>query len=198
MSAKQTIRLIITIVAVVTTAAHLVFPSLKIDAITVSLIAMAIIPWLEPLFKSVGLPGGITFQFHDLDKITADAEEAGLIPGAKNITQESFTMTDNNFIELAKHNPELAPISLRIEIEKKLRKIAVAHSIDSKNYSAGQLIDLLQQKLVLSEDEGIVLRRLINNMSYPVRQSPHDPQLAAWVIENGIYVVNSLEKKMSH
>ena len=107
-------------------------------------------------------------------------------------------MTGNNFVEFVTHNPALAPLGLRIEIEKKLREIATTHSVDSKNYSAVQLIDLLQQQVILSKDEAVVLKRLVNSMSRTVHQSPNDPRLTGWVIENGPYVIASLEKKISH
>ena len=77
MTAKQALKIIITSVAILVAVAHVLFPAAKIDMITVALIAMSIIPWVEPLFKSVGLPGGITFQFQDLEKIASQSAYYG-------------------------------------------------------------------------------------------------------------------------
>jgi hypothetical protein len=49
---QRRVRRIVTLVALVLALAHLVFPSLAIDAITLGLLAVAIIPWLAPLIKS--------------------------------------------------------------------------------------------------------------------------------------------------
>lgn len=38
--------------------AHAVRPNLAIDAVTLFALIVAVIPWLQPLFKSVELPGG--------------------------------------------------------------------------------------------------------------------------------------------
>ena len=58
------IQIVITIVSLSFIVGHLIFPSIKIDSITISLLIIAVIPWLFPLFKSLELPGGFKFEFH--------------------------------------------------------------------------------------------------------------------------------------
>lgn len=62
----------ITITALCVAIAHIIWPSLKIDAITLALIVIALIPWLSPLFKSLKLPGGWEIQFQEVkEKVEA-------------------------------------------------------------------------------------------------------------------------------
>lgn len=55
----RAIQIIITGVAVALAVGHTWFPEIKIDAITVTLLGIGVIPWLGPLFKSVEIPGGV-------------------------------------------------------------------------------------------------------------------------------------------
>jgi hypothetical protein len=48
---------IVTTVAIAVVVAHLVWPHLKIDFVTVALLAVASIPWLRGIVSSVDLPG---------------------------------------------------------------------------------------------------------------------------------------------
>ncbi len=48
------IQIAISAVAVVIIVVHLVWPKVAIDGITLALLVIAIVPWLAPLFKSLG------------------------------------------------------------------------------------------------------------------------------------------------
>ena len=68
------LRLIISFVAISIAIVHLIFPSLKIDSITVALLLIATVPWLSPLLKSIELPGGLKVEFQELkDKVDSMA-----------------------------------------------------------------------------------------------------------------------------
>lgn len=56
----------VTVVALGAGAAHLIWPALKIDAITVLLLVVALLPWLGGLLESVELPGGYKLQYRAL------------------------------------------------------------------------------------------------------------------------------------
>lgn len=59
---RNKIAILISITAVVLALLHLLFPNLKIDAVTVLLLVVSVIPWLSPLFKSIELPGESKFN----------------------------------------------------------------------------------------------------------------------------------------
>lgn len=53
------IQLAITFSALFVALVHTYAPDLTIDGTTVSLLAIAVLPWLAPLFKAIELPGGV-------------------------------------------------------------------------------------------------------------------------------------------
>lgn len=68
---------VVSTVAVVGTAAHLIFPELKIDAVAVGLLVIAALPWLGYLFDSVEMPGGWRVQYRQrLERSEQDARDA--------------------------------------------------------------------------------------------------------------------------
>ncbi len=52
----------VTTVAIAAVVAHLVWPNLKIDFVTVTLLAVACLPWLRGIVSSVDLPGGTSIK----------------------------------------------------------------------------------------------------------------------------------------
>lgn len=200
MSSKKKIKFIISIVTAFVAFTHLIFPKVNIDIITVTLIALAIIPWLEPLFKSVELPGGVKLEFHELEKIEEEAKKAGLISGEDVSTtpEEDKDKSKYYFVEIAEKNEELALVSLRIEIEKRLREIATKYSIDTKKYSIIKLIDTLANKNILTIQETIVLKDMISTLNHVAHGVEYDQRNAQWVIDNGPAIVDSLENRIAN
>jgi len=58
----------ITAAALLIALIHLIWPTLTIDAITLTLFFIALIPWLSPVFKSLKFPDGWEIQFQELEK----------------------------------------------------------------------------------------------------------------------------------
>ena len=62
----QLISAAVTLVALTLVVVHLVFPAVKVDAVTIALLIIAIVPWLAPILKTIELPGGWKFEFREL------------------------------------------------------------------------------------------------------------------------------------
>jgi hypothetical protein len=58
-------------VAAVAIAAHLIWPHLRIDFVTVVLLAVASLPWLRGIVSSVDLPGGASIKLADMRRAVA-------------------------------------------------------------------------------------------------------------------------------
>jgi hypothetical protein len=195
MTSKAKIKIIVTAVAVSAVAAHLIFPKINIDIITVFLLGIALLPWLESLFKSVGLPGGIQFQFHDLSRVETDARNAGLITPGKNL--EYITLSPSNFfVETVQENKNLALPALRIEIEKKLREVAASRQLSTSAQTAAGLIDLLGKKNIFSYKEATVLQNMLSVLNRSACQLEQEKKTAQWVIDNGPSIISNLAKKI--
>lgn len=200
MTTKKRIKLIISIGATLTAVAHLIFPKVSIDIITVVLIALAAVPWLETLFKSVELPGGVKLEFQELEKIEKEAKKIGLIS-----TQEVTPKVEDDkdkpkyyFVEIAEKNQELALVSLRIEIEKRLRELATKYSVDTQKYSVIRLIDALASKNILTIQETTVIKDMISILNHAAHGVEYDQRNAQWVIDNGPAIIDSLENRIAN
>lgn len=60
------LRKIVSLGALLLALTHLIWPALAIDALTITLVIIAILPWLAPLIKSLELPGGLKVELRDL------------------------------------------------------------------------------------------------------------------------------------
>lgn len=194
---KRRIQVTISIVAVAIVVLHIIFPKLNIDAITVTLIIVAVIPWLAPLFKSLELPGGLKVEFQDLEKASNKAIEAGLIT-EENVERLESQVPEQNypFIELAETNQELALVSLRLEIEKALRLVAQRYLLDYKKLSISMLIRELSTKSIITNQERAALLDMIGTLNQAAHGVEYDPRTAEWVIKNGPAILESLNKKL--
>jgi uncharacterized protein YecT (DUF1311 family) len=197
MTVKKRTQIFITISAILVGLIHLIFPDLKIDAIFITLIVIAIIPWLEPLLKSVELPGGLKVEFQDFKKLEDEAKKAGLIKSDKNpeITEVKHSET-YSFIEIAEQNEELALVGFRIEIEKRLRSLADKYSIESNRYSVTRLIEALAKEEILTIAEKTSLIDIISTLNKASHGMEYDQRSANWVIENGPKILESLDDKL--
>ena len=129
MRQRKNIQFSITGISIVLVIIHLKFPELKIDAISVTLFIIAILPWVSPLFKSIELPGGIKVEFKDLKNAEAKVKKAGLIKETPLRHEAKYS-----FLSVASIDPNLALAGLRIEIEKSLIQIC-----ERKQYSYRQI-----------------------------------------------------------
>ena len=88
----------ITIIAILIALAHLIWPSLSIDAITLTLLFISLIPWLSPLFKSLEFPGGLKIEFKELkekmDSIVAKETEPVDIETGPQFEVQAFSIND--------------------------------------------------------------------------------------------------------
>lgn len=73
MNMEKALRLLVTIAALLAAFVHIKYPELNIDAVTLGLLVVAIIPWLSPIIKSIELPG---IGKIELQEIKHQAEEA--------------------------------------------------------------------------------------------------------------------------
>ncbi len=62
------LAILITALALALALAHVVWPEVQIDAITLALIVVAVAPWLAPIFKSIELPGGWKFEYQEIQR----------------------------------------------------------------------------------------------------------------------------------
>ena len=198
---KETRRLqiTITVVAVALAIIHIAIPSIGIDAIATSLFLVAVVPWLYPLFKSVELPGGVKFEFQDLENIIERAKLAGLVEfrgGGGDPYLEEFA-----FLYAAKENEQVLALSgFRLEIEEKLRKLAVNYDVvdrySERPVRIEHLIDLLTEVEALSLKEGLIIKKLINVLDIGIQSPSNDERTMEVLASSGPEIIWALETKV--
>ena len=186
------IQIGITLVAGSIATAHIIWPNLSIDTITLVLLIIAIIPWLAPVIKSFELPGGYKIELKELETAKDKVEKVGLLSKevqSPNIPQFSFQMVTNE-------DPNLALAGLRIEIERRLNEIAESRKIVAHKKGIRQLLDILSYQNVLTNDERGVLAELSSLLNRAVHGAEVDDRAAQWAIEVGPRILRALDEKL--
>lgn len=187
------IQISITIAAITIAAIHILLPNLKIDTITLALVIVAVVPWLAPLFKNIELPGGLKFEFQELERVKQEAKAAGLIDETTPQNQTAYT-----FLDVAETNPEFALAGLRLELEKSLRILAKQEGVgDFKRYGgASFLIRDLHKKEIISNQEKAALADMIGTLNRAIHGQELDHRATQWVIDIGPQILDSLNKRL--
>ena len=187
------LRQAVTLCALILAIAHLIWPNIAIDAITLALVLIAILPWLAPLVKSLELPGGWKVEFQELQKAASRADTAGLLAAVPSRSEDSFS-----FQSISKRDPNLALAGLRIEIEKRLSKLAEVNNVEQRRgpMGIGQLLRALAQREVLTNEERSILSDMVNMLNAAVHGAIVDRQSADWAIDVGPRLLTSLDERI--
>lgn len=188
MTSGQKTALTISTVALLGAGAHLMWPELAIDAITLTLVGVAVIPWLAPLFKAVELPGGVKVEFAELEKAEKKAVSSGLIelaappPALKSAAPELVTS-----------DPNLALASLRIEIERRLRRIAQRNGVPERRVGVSGLVRELSRRDLLNSQQLATLNDLLPSLNSAVHGAQVDPRASEWAATIGPQILAALD-----
>lgn len=185
-------QILITLVALLVAIIHVAFPDLTIDAITVFLLVVALLPWLIPLVRSLEFPGGWKVEFQELEKARNKAEKAGLLSNkAKQAKTPSYS-----FESILDKDPNLALAGLRIELEKRLVQIAKLNKLNVSKASINQLLRLLNQEKILTSEESSALSDMSGLLNAAVHGADVDKRATEWAMEVGPKVLHSLDEKI--
>ena len=156
------LKVAVTGIAVVALILRIAFPQLRIDAVSLGLLALALLPWLSPLIKSAELPGGLKIEFQEV-KRAAEKVVAAIAPsGAPAMAPQpgAAPAPEPVYLAIADQDPNLALVGLRIEIEKRLRRLANAAGLRNDG-PLTRMTDELAAKGILIGDAANGLRELI-------------------------------------
>ena len=191
-TAQRTTQVAITLVAVIVAAGHLIWPNLSIDGITLALILMALIPWTLPLFKSVELPGGVKVEFQDLHASEQRAEAAGLLDEPAPVQPDH----EYSFQIVADEDPNLALAGLRIEIERRLGRMAEVGGLGSAKMGIARLLRVLGDAGRLTGEQRSVLSDMVGLLNSAAHGAVADYRSAEWALKVGPRLLATLDKRM--
>lgn len=177
--------------------AHLIWPALKIDAVTVALVTVAVIPWLAPLFKTLEFPGGMKIEFQELERAKEEVQEAGLIPSEREQpSPEVPPQRKYDFLAVQDSDPNLALAGLRIEIEKRLTTLAQASGVEPQRRGISGLLSALRQRDVLGRQEQQALGELSVLLDNAVHGAEVDKRATAWAADVGTSLIAELDRRI--
>jgi hypothetical protein len=187
---KIIIQILITISALIIGIIHTIHPDYSIDTIGFAFFVIAIAPWVTHLFKRLELPG-VKIEFKDLERAAKKADEAGLLADESDVENLNYS-----FQYIYDQDPNLALAGLRIEIEKKLNKLAELNNIDPRYKGAGRLLRILEKKEVLSFSQQGVLNELLNILNNAVHGANVDNNAINWAMDIGLRILKSLDNRI--
>jgi hypothetical protein len=186
-AAAQRWRRSLTLGALILALVHVLWPSLAIDTVTLILLAVAIVPWLVPVFKPREPAAAPRVQYDDLQKAAGRAERAGLLEAPHPHRAEYA------FQRVVEDDPNLALAGLRIEIERRLVKVAEQRGIDARPRGLGQLLRELTSQHVLAENERQVLADLNGLLDAAVHGAAVDERATYWAMQVGPRLLDALD-----
>jgi hypothetical protein len=187
------LRTVLSSIAAIAALAHVARPDLRIDGVTVTLIAIALLPWLSPIFRAVELPGGLKVEYQDLKDIADRAEEVGLI---RQQPRDDSLEPEFPFEGVAREDPLLGLAGLRIEIERQLRAIAESHGVVVPDKGISALLLLLGGRGLLTGEEMKTLQQLVGILNAAVHGKSVDDSAAEWALTSGKDLVLGLQARV--
>ncbi len=93
---------------------HIFWDAVTIDAIAIVLIVLASLPWVFPYLKTLELPGGVKIELKD---VKSAVEQVSSGTGTSSSGSDAYEYLQ----VVSSHDPNLALVAIRIEIEKAVR-----------------------------------------------------------------------------
>ncbi len=183
----------ISILSILLIIVHIVRPDIKIDMTTVVLIVIAILPWLSAIIRSVELPGGFKIELQDVkaatEKVTSGTTARAALQLPPGRREENLELLR----EVAKADPNLALVGLRIEIEKRLSQIALDLGISTDRRSASAMLRELISHERIDRDTASGLADLIALGNKAAHGAGVSSSAATWAIHKGPLVLELLD-----
>jgi hypothetical protein len=184
-------RALISVSAVSIALGHFLWPGATIDGVTATLLLVAVLPWLQSLFKSLELPGGVKVEFQELNEVAKRADAAGLL-AAPGTPQQA---PEYSFIQVATTDPNLALAGLRIELERRLEQLARLRGRGEAPMGIGRLLAYLNLNQLIGGAERSVLSDLVTLLNSAVHGAKVDPQATEWALDIGPRILKALEER---
>ncbi len=157
----------------------------SISTIAATFLGLAALPWLLGLFDKVTLPGGIELNLRELEE-RLNASNAEVHDADREAFE--FFKTDD---------PNLAMTALRIEIEKRLRKIAANRALVKSNVPVGisRLLRMLQEEGAIGSEVGSMILEMLPAMNAAAHGFYLPSSSDEWVFRNGPRLLALLDEK---
>lgn len=189
-------KIAISVLAALLIVVHLMWPSLSIDSITIALLLIGVALWLIGVIQSAKLPGGWEITFRDLkaasDKIEA---EKSVLPTNEKLQQRAAVHKIED-VRIVDTDANLALVSVRIEIEKRLRTLARLFEVND-SLPLTHLFRELRKKEVLSHPAFNSLEEIVSAGNRAAHGASVEPDVLKWATNNGWKFIGGLDALLS-
>lgn len=189
-------KIAISAICVLLGAAHLIWPDVQIDLVTIVLLVVAILPWLAAVIRSVELPGGFKIELQDVkaatEKVTASKAGRMALP-------ETPAPGENlEFLrEVVRGDPNLALVGLRIEIERRLSRLAEQAELPAAPRSLGAMLRDLVRHERIDRQTAAGLGDLIALGNQAAHGAEVSSNAAAWALDTGPLILEMLDSLLA-
>lgn len=190
------LRIGISVVCLILFWAHRQWPDMTKDPVTLALLAFALLPWLQPLFKTIELPGGFVITLQDMERKiekAAGAAESAALKAELAVSGITSTSTQTSLIEATAN----APRTSLSELAEQYERIRQTQESGPSRTSAMTAVvrQMIQQAAGVHEED---LRRLLKAETGGERLIAYaslygNPRPA--LLEELVSSVTSIEKK---
>jgi len=174
-----------TIIAITVLILKKIWPDL-LDTTDLFILGLALLPWLSSILKSVEFPGGGKIELRDVQnavsKATEEASDAAI--GRAGIYADEMPPDID---------PDLALVGLRIEIERRVRRLANKAGVESQK-SLARTIRTLQKEGVLASASVSGLQELVVFGNQAAHGKAVDREAAEWARDYGPQVLAALDE----
>ena len=184
------LRVMISFISVGVILGRMLFPSVKIDSITLGLLIVAILPWLSSLIESAEFPGGWKIKFRDIRKAVETANTIDFETSSLNRKEPL------SYLNVFEQDPNLGLVALRIEIEKRVRELAKKYNIEEQQ-SLRRILNALMQKDVLESSTISGLNDLIAVGNRAAHGAKVEPDVATWAANASGKFLYFLDRKIN-
>lgn len=185
-------KIAISVLSAILLIGHLIWPAVKLDVASIFLLAVILLPWLGTIFKTVEIPGGPKVEYRDeeLLKATQKLEDVGLLQ------ESSGQRGDPIYLELIGRDTNLALAGLRIDIERRLRKIAnYLEPIDPPS-NLRQVVSLIGSRGLFTKIQTEAMHGILNSLNHAVHGGRIPADDAEEIMEKGLRLLGSLDKRI--
>ena len=122
------LKAVVTASALIVAGIHIWVPSITVDAITLALFVVTLVPWLQPIFKTIKLPGGFELTLQELKQEVKNAT------GAAQSAERKADLAVSGLTTVATGQRELG---VERGPEERLTKLAETYEEIRNNQTAG-------------------------------------------------------------
>jgi hypothetical protein len=167
---------------------HIFVATITIDAIAIVLLVLASLPWMFPYLKSLELPGGVKIELKDVQQAIDKVSEGEDGPSPQDSEYDYLRV-------ISAHDPSLALVAIRIEIEKSVR---AALGDEGRPIPLSRAIHQLITDGTITKSVATGLTEFIQLGNHAAHGVEVDDQAAEYAIENAAKILKPFKEQLAN